>query len=229
MDFAKRNISVFAEVICLSVNLVQRKVTRISRKVVTRSVVITSTVVVLIPGTLCHTSFIKLILYTIDRIFSGYGSLGIGAEIMPVLIYLYPSACQGTKFGIIPLSFNLHQARILALALSIVAKVIVYSVHCIDTGDLLTVYVIVVVVPSVSYCYTVYVFLTVTPNAIEQFAAGRALKYIVSIAVAVSRSRNGCSPINYRIAVLAECSPCITCLCAGRSLVGKTGGCMFMP
>ena len=70
-------ITVIVEIVSLAVNFIERHVPGVTRQIITRSVVITCALVVLVPSTLCHTGLVKLIRYAIDRIFTGHGSFGV--------------------------------------------------------------------------------------------------------------------------------------------------------
>ena len=229
LNFAKCNISVIAKVVCLSVNFVQRKIAGVTRKVITRSVIIACALIVLVPSALCHTGLIKLIRYTVDCIFTGYGSLSIRAEIVPIFTDLLPAAGKYAYLGIVPLSVNLNKTCILALILSVFAKVIVYSVNSINTGDFLAVNVIVITVPSVGNNYTVNIHFAVGPNAVEQFVAVRAFENAVNNFIIVSRCGYGRAPVNNGVADFAERSARVARFRAGRRFVSKRFGGMFMP
>ena len=227
--FAKRNISVIAKIVCLSVNFVQRKIAGVTRKVITWSVIIACALIVLMPSALCHASFVKLIRHAIDCIFSCYGSLSIRTEVVPFLFYLYPAAGKYAYFGIIPFSFYLNESGIFTLILAVVAEVVINTVNCIDTDYFLTVYIVVIAVPAVCYRNTVNIGFAVCPNAVEQSVTTSALKHAVNDFIAMSCCGNGRAPVNNGVADFAVGSACVACFCASRCFVGKSIRGVFVP
>ena len=123
------------------------------------------------PNAICHTSFVKLIRHAIDCIFTGYSSLSIRAEVVPLLFYLHPAAGKYAYLGIVPLSVDLNKTCIFALILAVVAEVVINAIDCIDTGHFLTVYIVVITVPAVGNNYAVNILFAVSPNSVEQVAA----------------------------------------------------------
>ena len=181
------------------------------------------------PSAICHTSFVKLIRHAIDCIFTGYSSLSIRAEVVPVFTDLYPAAGQRTYLGITPFAVDLNKTCIFTLILTIVTEVVVNAVDCIDACYLFAVYIVVIAVPAVCYRNTVNIGFAVCPNAIEQSVATSAFKNAVNDFIAMSCCGNGLAPINYRVAACAECSARIACLSAGRCFVGKSIRGVFVP
>ena len=206
----------------------KRHISRVTRHIIARTVIIACAFTICMPCAICHTSFVKLIRHAIDCIFTGYSSLSIRAEVVPVFTDLHPAAGQRTYFGIIPLTFDLNESGIFALILTIVAEVVVNAVNCIDTGHFLTVYIVVIAVPAVSYYNTVNIGLAVCPYTVEQSVAAGALKHAGDESVAMSRCGNGRAPVNHGLADFAVSSSSVARFRASCRLVGNSVCCMDM-
>ena len=221
-------ISVVSEIICLAVNFMKRHISRVTRHIIARTVIIACAFIICMPCAICHTSFVKLIRHAIDCIFTGYSSLSIRAEVVPVFTDLHPAAGQRTYFGIIPLTFDLNESGIFALILTIVTEVVVNTVDCIDTGHFLAVYIVVIAVPAVSYYNTVNIGLPVSPYTVEQSVTAGALKHAGNDSVAMSRCGNSRAPVNHGLADFAVSPSSVARFRAGRRLVGNSVCCMDM-
>ncbi len=181
------------------------------------------------PSTLCHTSFVKLIRYTIDCIFTSHSSLSIRTEVVPFLFYLYPAAGKYAYFGIIPFSFYLNESGIFTLILAVVAEVVISAIDCIDTSHFLAVYIVVITAPAIGDSDTVNICFAVSPYTVEQSVAAGALKNAVNNFIAMSCCGNSRAPINNGVADFAERSACVIRFCAGCRFVGDCVCCMFVP
>ena len=226
--YAICEISVVSEIIGLAANFMKRHISRVTRHIIARTVIIACAFIICMPCAICHTSFVKLIRHAIDCIFTGYSSLSIRAEVVPVFTDLHPAAGKHAYFGIIPLTFDLNESGIFALILTVVAEVIVNTVNCIDTGHFLAVYIVVIAVPAVSYYNTVNIGLAVCPYTVEQSVTAGALEHAGNESVAMSRCGNGRAPVNNGVADFAERSARVACFRASRRLVGNSVGGMDM-
>ena len=229
--YAVCEISVVSEIICLAVNFMKRHISRVTRHIIARTVIIACAFIICMPCAICHTSFVKLIRHAIDCIFTGYSSLSIGAEIMPLFTDLHPAACKDTNLRIVPLAiFLLEQAGIAGFigADAVIAEIVVFAVNLLDAGQLLAIFVIGAADPAVSQADAVLILLAIGPCTCEEIATGSALQNAVSNFIAMSRCGNGRAPIDDGVADFAERSARVACFRAGRRLVGNSVGGMDM-
>ena len=180
------------------------------------------------PCAVSHTRLIKFKSYSAYNIFSGCRNFCITFKVVPLLFYLHPAAGQRTYLGITPFAVDLNKTCIFALILTIVAEVVVNTVNCIDTGHFLTVYIVVIAVPAVSYYNTVNIGLAVCPYTVEQSVTAGALKHAGNDSVAMSRCGNSRAPVNNGVADFAVSSSSVARFRAGRRLVGNSVCCMDM-
>ena len=219
--YAVCEITVVSEIICLAVNFMKRHISRVTRHIIARTVIIACAIIVLVPSALCHTGLIKLIRHAIDCIFTGYSSLSMRAEVVPVFTDLHPAAGQRTYLGITPFAVDLNKSGILTLIFTILAEVIINAVDCIDTGNLLAIDIIVVAIPAIDSRYAIDIRFAVCPYAIVEIAASGALQHTVNNFIAMSCCGNSCAPINNGVADFAKRSSCVARFCACCCFVGK--------
>ena len=75
--YAICEISVVSEIICLAVNFMKRHISRVTRHIIARTVIIACAFIICMPSAVSHACLIKQVCHAVYSIFSCYGSFGV--------------------------------------------------------------------------------------------------------------------------------------------------------
>ena len=193
------------EVVCFAVNFHKISLVSISCLIIPLTKPKTSTVRGYLPYTLGSASFIKMIGNSARSIIiiSGNSYLCFRIKVMPIVTNQHPTALEFASDSVtICLNcFVLEQATILGLTLAdtIITEIVIVAVNNLDTGQLLTISVIAVSIPSIVNKHTINVFIAVFPNTSKGLFASimNALKNAIDNFILMIGCRNNRTPFNY--------------------------------